>query len=116
MKIYWSLQTIPELANVSPQTQRSAWRACCFKPFHHWRFVVGWILWFVFFIGVVQRLLKSLFHIFSHEPLSRAGEDVIVMICGGLAGFIAYQFLVAGVRPYLHTFLENDRLARIQPE
>lgn len=37
MKIYWSLESIPELSDLTPSERLRLWQRCSFKPFRHWQ-------------------------------------------------------------------------------
>ena len=67
MKIYWSLKSIPELADLSKDERRRVWKAMTGKsfmsipePFRHWQF------WAVL-LGTVPILYLLLVIVFAHR-------------------------------------------------
>jgi hypothetical protein len=92
MQIYWSLKSIPELANLASAERRQAWRAACWNAYRHWQVwasVAG-----IGFGAVAGGYLGSLV-IF---------EVIGSVIGAALGGLIHGQVLTEFASPYLRTF------------
>jgi len=92
MTIYWTIKSIPELAQLPPKKQRRVWRRAYGRAFGHWQTWAAWALCGV--LGVLgSNLGRSL-----GAPLLGAA------IGGGLGGFVASQIMVYVARSNKYFF------------
>lgn len=45
MKLYWNVNSLPELADLSPKEKTEAWRVCRWKCFRHWQTWLALVIW-----------------------------------------------------------------------
>jgi len=95
MKIYWSNKDIPELANLTPDQQSRAWKACYGQYiFKHWQ------TWASF----------GLIAIFIMVGMAKFGPILGGAIGGGLGGFVFSQVAMNVLRPHLRDYVEKNFL------
>ena len=115
MKIYTSLKSIPELADLSPQERMIAWHSCQGKTNAHWQTWVGSFVALLVALAVGGGILY-LFIVFSHQTLGVLPTFFIGGFVGGVIIVGVFQFLrrivVFGqVGPYLKEYLEETEKA-----
>ena len=111
MKIYTSLKSIPELADLTPQERMIAWHNCQGKANAHWQTWVGSVVAMLVVVAIGGGIFLPIIN------LSRAALGVLptFFIGGFFAGVIIvsiFQFLrrivVFGqLGPYLREYLEE---------
>jgi hypothetical protein len=90
MRIYWSLNSIPELAGLTKAQKRAIWREACWHSIGHWQWWVGLLLFFLIdFFGLV--ILRHLGHNGTIETL----------LLAGFSAFLVGQFVLLAVRAHL---------------
>jgi len=107
MNFYWSYKAIPELSGLPNSTQREAWRACYWKLWHDWRYIVRWCILFGGVFIVAHSIVKLVLSILIHNPASRLSESAVAMISGGLAGLVSHAFTVTRIRPVLRSYFTD---------
>jgi hypothetical protein len=94
LKIYWSLKSIPELAELPAKERKELWRRCLPKGRRNWRtWVAGGC--FAAFIGGVSTVLARII------SGSLAVAILLASLIGGIGSLISFQFQVRTVRPYI---------------
>jgi hypothetical protein len=99
MNVYWSLKSIPELADLPPRERRRLWRACWGKVACHWQVL------FVGF-GLVPATSAAGLYLAGYLALAIGlGWPLAFLVVLGIlcpaAGFIGTQLCVPVARPYL---------------
>jgi ABC-type multidrug transport system permease subunit len=113
MKIYTSLKSIPELADLTPQERTIAWYSCQGKTNAHWQTWVGSIIAAIISVTVGVGL-TYLILLFAHPVI---GVYPAFLLGGFIAGVIivsVFQFLrrvvVFGqIGPYLQEYLDEKK-------
>jgi hypothetical protein len=100
MKVYWSLGSIPELADLPPKERRRLWRECWGKVLWHWPvLLVGFVLHPALLLLVGFVLLPAAA---GGGPLLLGLAVVLVAgVIGPVYGFILEQVSIPIARPYL---------------
>jgi hypothetical protein len=107
MRIYWSLNSIPELNNKSPETQQQLWRSC----FNKVNGLLSLLLSFLvvgLFGGSFSYLAMAL-----GENLQATHSNKLIIVCigsvigAGLGGFVYGQILTHLTRSYLREELKK---------
>ena len=93
MKVYWSIKEIPELANLTPEQQKQAWRAC-YKKYA----LKSWPSWVL--LGVMALLIVVCGHFF--------GPIVGAAIGGGVGGGLWGVAITEALRPHLKAYVEQN--------
>lgn len=97
MTIFWTLKSIPELADLSTRDRRARWRRAYRLTWRHWQTWVALIAW-VILAGLASRLGTIVGHPF-----------VGVMIGSGIGGFAFGQVPVYVARShYKNVLLGQD--------
>jgi hypothetical protein len=128
MTIYWVWKTLPELRDLEPSRRKVVWRACCWRPFHHWQTWVAFLSQFVFyFLGAVlgafvggsgSILLSAWLFGPSRDPKlgqrffdDRSSTVYLTFIfgfVGVMIGTCIFTHVYAKmIRPYLKSYLES---------
>ena len=110
MSIYWTLRTVPELANLSNEQRRVIWRACYGSAFQHWQTWVSMLVcalcigagWYASLVWSRAVALNGL--------LMWLSVVLIGSIGGGLGVLIYQQTLIAVLRPHLRTYRAHNLL------
>jgi len=93
MRIYWSLNSVPELAALPKMERKRVWRTCYHRTFRHWQTWLA-LLFCGLCGGAGVQIGKFIF------------EDGWMMlvcagICGGIGGFIFGQVATQIAIPYI---------------
>ncbi len=110
MPIYWTLGTIPELANLSNDQRIAIWRACYGAAFRHWQ---TWVSMLVCALCIGTGWYVSLFWsraIVLNGLLMWLSVVLIGSLGGGLGVLIYQQTVIAVLRPHLHTYRAHKLL------
>jgi hypothetical protein len=92
MQIYWSIKDIPELANLTPEQQKQAWRACYSRyVFKHWEPLASLVL-----LGVLIAI--------GIQFLGVIGGIIGGGLGGGIFGIVSTNVL----RPHLREYVEKE--------
>ncbi len=90
MKIYWGLESIPELKDIPHDKRGKVWRLGYKKSFRHWQ------VWFgLFLTGLCAAIGSYYFGLIGSA------------IGGGIGGFIFGQIVVHTARPYIQGILSE---------
>ena len=112
MKIYWTLASIPELADLPPQQQVALWRRYSWRALRSWRALIA--AGFTAFFAVIFAS-AGLFLLFPREEsivqfLVAIIGTLVLLLTGLLIGaFIFVQGIVRVARTIL---VEEKRLAK----
>jgi hypothetical protein len=98
VKLYWSYNSIPELADLPKEKRKVVWKSCHLKVFQHW------LTWFSFLISGICVAAGIALGDFYY---GRMGGIIGGAIAGGIGGFIAWEIKVAKVRPYIREYLNT---------
>jgi Mn2+/Fe2+ NRAMP family transporter len=98
MKLYWSLNSIPELANLPKERRKEIWKPCRLKCLASWPFWVSMIA----IIVVWLVMLSKLGYFYSDNHIIGLIWGVIVSV---IVSFIMQQVEFALVRPYIREYL-----------
>jgi hypothetical protein len=98
MKLYWSYNSIPELADLPKEKRKEIWHACHLKGLAHWQ---TWGACLVCGLCCVtgSELGKLCY--------GRIGGFIGAMIAGGLGGLIAWEVTATMVRPHIREYLSS---------
>jgi RsiW-degrading membrane proteinase PrsW (M82 family) len=105
MKIYWSYNSIPELADIPKEKRKEIWKPCSLKCLASWPFCVSAIamivVWFI--------LVKLGFFYSDNHTIS----SIWALIVTAIVGFILKQVELALLRPYIRKYLNlNEQTNR----
>ncbi len=92
MKIYWTIQSLPELANLPLEKQQQAWQTCYQKYA-----LQSWQSWGCLGLTVALILVA----------IAIVGPGFGGLIGGGLGGVIWGITLINSLRPRLKTYVEQ---------
>jgi hypothetical protein len=115
MKVYWSLRSIPELADLSRAEQRRLWRECWWMVLDHWQ------VWLVFALGSLGLLGCMYLCMYLAAFLTILGGlgwllawllalIVVSGLWGGIFSFTLDQVSIPLARPYLRAAREANRV------
>ncbi len=112
MKIYTSLKSIPELADLTPQERTIAWHSCQGKTNAHWQTWLGSIIAAIA-SGTVGVGILYLF-LLSHRMIGVYPAFLLGGFVGGAVIVSVFQFLrrivVFGqIGPYLQEYLDEKK-------
>ena len=101
MKIYWSYNSIPELADLPKEKRKEIWQKCHVKVFRHWQ------MWFLILIQVLLTVViiesvRSYFGSFNVVGL------ILLMIIGGLIGGVISCFTQSINRSDIRKYLNSN--------
>ena len=114
MRIYWSLKSVPELANLPPVSVRKVHRVCfrryaLFRP--AWFFAIGGYLACVCAAGAPVFLLRWGFRV----PLDFL-EYITVLALGVFAGTILrINIIISFLRPFYKQYVESELTSDTRP-
>lgn len=94
MKIYWSLKSIPELAEIPTKQRKEIWRRCLRKAHRNWWTWLG-VVGPAACIGGVSAVLVDII------SGNHAAAILLAGLIGGIAGLISFQIQVRTVRAYI---------------
>ena len=98
MKLYWSLKSIPELADLPNKQRKEIWKSCRLKCLMTWPFWGSTITIIVFWLVILTKL--GYFYRDRH---------LIGLIWGAVISaivvFIMWQVEIALVKPYIRKYL-----------
>lgn len=95
MRIYWSLKSIPELAEVPKKDRKKIWRRCFLKALRNWQTLVAGAA-----LGLCAALGNILGEILGYPCIGGA-------IGGAAGGLICSQVAIKRARPYIREYLEH---------
>jgi lipopolysaccharide export LptBFGC system permease protein LptF len=98
MKLYWSINSIPELADLPKQNRGKAWRNTYLK---HW-FKVGFLPILIVAVSFVAGTF------FGQNYSGHFGRAICAVIAVGISGFIAWEIEANMIRPYLREDLKSN--------
>ena len=110
MRIYWTLNSIPELHGLDPGKQSLRWEKCCRQTLKHWQVWVAMVASIA--IGVLGLLLLAWLVVIGHAAQWPRSGLVLIFIVGvalfGLIGAIVVRHAMYHVgRAYLRRFCEG---------
>lgn len=91
MKLYWTIRSIPELADLDAPARRHIWKAAYKRAYRHLFFWIG-LLMFALCMYIVNEINDAFFEIRGYAEL------IIVGASGGLGGYIFVQFAIFTMR------------------
>lgn len=95
MKLYWSIDKIPELAGLSPEQKKQALQFCLKK--HAFKLWQAWLCFFVMiFLGLAIR-----------SSLQFTGS-IADAITGGVTGLIVWLTLINALRPHFQNYARKN--------
>jgi hypothetical protein len=98
MKLYWSLKSIPELADLPKEKRMEVWRACHPKDIKHWQ------TWISFgFLGICVFLGMA----FGKFYIRIIGQTIGGIIALWIWFIIFWQIKVSVVRPHIREYLNS---------
>ncbi len=112
MKIYWTLKSIPELAEMSKKDRKKVWRRCYWKVFRHWQ------TWFALATCGVCTALGVALGRFCGELTGNFIRELIAAtvggaVGGGIGGSVFAQVAIAMGRRHIREYLNShDEVSR----
>jgi hypothetical protein len=106
MKIYWSLRSIPELADLPPAEGRRLWRECWGKVLRHWQV---WLMFLLLWSGILGALVVSAWLALAVGLGWPLAVILVGGVWGGAFGFLLDQVSIPLARPYLRQAREAGR-------
>jgi hypothetical protein len=97
MPIYWTNDSIPELAGLPKEERNAVWRNHYKLAFRHWQTWVG---------ALICGLCAAAGGFFG---VMLGSKYLGLAIGGGVGGFIFAQILITQVRPYLRQYLAEKQ-------
>jgi hypothetical protein len=104
MKIYWSLNSVPEFTNIDSTMRNKAWRSCCYKSLRHWQIWAIEIFLIVAIIPTIQ----------LYDFLERTyGMNLWVFVSvftiyATVTTCISINIHIEFTRPYLKKYLDEN--------
>jgi hypothetical protein len=98
MKLYWSIKSIPELADLPKQNRKTAWKNTYLK---HW-IKVGLLPTLIVMVCVIAG------SVFAENHYGHLGGLICAGIAGGIGGFIGWEITANMIRPYLREYLNSN--------
>jgi hypothetical protein len=95
MKLYWTYNSIPELADLPKDKRKEVWATCHRKMLHRY-------IWVACVIGAVCVPAGM---IIGESYFGRIGGIIEAMIAGGIGGLIIGEVKVAMTRPHIREYL-----------
>jgi lipopolysaccharide export LptBFGC system permease protein LptF len=98
MKLYWSYNSIPELADLSNEKRNEIWKTCYAT---NWkvRFLSSLIMPVFMFVGILIALSY-----FRHTLVGM----IIAVVITSIGWYIGWQITVNMIRPYLRKYLKSN--------
>jgi hypothetical protein len=96
MKLYWSYNSIPELADLPKEKRKEIWHTCHLKCLVHWQIWVSFLV-----CGLCAATGMGLGEFYYN----RIGGFLGAMLGGGIGGFIIGEIKVSMVRPHIREYL-----------
>ena len=106
MKMYWSLRSVPELADLPPAERRRLWRECWGKVLRHWQV---WLLFLLFYSGLLGVLVVAAWLALVVGLGWPLALILVSGVWGGAFGFLLDQVSIPLARPYLRQAREAGR-------
>jgi len=102
MKLYWSYNSIPELADLPKEKRKEIWKSCCLKCFANFPFWCSTknaiaLVWLVIVMPLV-------IYYSNHHMIGLIG----FVLVGAIIGFILWQVEIALVKPYIRECLNSN--------
>jgi hypothetical protein len=95
MKIYWSIDQIPELAGLSPAQKKQAFQFCMKKYA-----LKLWQTWLCLFVLISLSLfIRSIFHFTG---------SIADAMTGGVCGLVGWLTLINALRPHLSDYARKN--------
>lgn len=92
MKLYWSINSIPELADLPKEKRKEVWRECCLKNRRNWRVLI---------IGVaICGIFGGIGSVIEKGPIG-------AMIASTVGVFIVWQIEAAAIRHHIREYLNS---------
>jgi hypothetical protein len=96
--LYWTYNSIPELADLPKEKRKELWHACHLKVFVHWQIWVSLLV-----CGLCAATGTELGKFYYNH----IGGFLGAMLGGGIGGFIVGQVGVAVTRPHIREYLNS---------
>lgn len=104
MKIYWTIKSIPELADLPPQLRKKNFKdaySAISTHIEHWAGPTIGFICIVFFFRVYDYFLPN------QNTFPRCIISTLCVICPGI--FIWNQIIIYGIRKHYHHLLEREK-------
>jgi len=99
MKLYFSINSIPELANLPKKGRYQIWKACYSMIWRSWKSIILHIILAILFISV----LTVIYHTFDKFIIVL----LVAAIIGAIYGFIEQQVAIYIIRPHIREYLSS---------
>jgi hypothetical protein len=98
MKLYWSINSIPELTDLPNEKRKEVWAVCQSRCFRNWQTGISIVL-----MGVcIAAGIKLGKFYYGH-----IGGIIGAVIAGGIGGSIIWEIKVNIVRPHIREYLSS---------
>jgi hypothetical protein len=104
MKLYWSNNSIPELADMDSADRKKAWKACYYKPYRHWR---TWLFEFFLIVSVLVSVHLS-FYLERRYGLNVWPSFSIPPVISMIYGWFLINNHIETMRPYMKKYLDGE--------
>jgi hypothetical protein len=113
MKIYWSLESIPELSGLTEEERKKIWRSCRWKIFQHPPVYLALVIFGICPI-IGHWLGLTLSSLWSLEAI----PSMVITLLGfgigiGVGGFIYGQISTIYIRPYMRKKIAKIHTSKI---
>lgn len=99
MKLYFSINSIPELANLPKKGRYQIWKACYSIFWKSWKNIILNIILTILFISV----LTGIYHTFDKFIIGL----LVSVILGAIYVFIERQVAIYIIRPHIREYLSS---------
>jgi uncharacterized membrane protein len=99
VKLYWSLKSIPELADMPKEQRKEVWRKCRLKSGHKRQSII---------IAIMFAILGCIFGIVCSVNGYSFNKGLVAAIAiGFIFGFIYGQIEAISIRPHIREYLNS---------
>lgn len=107
MKLYWTVESIPELAPLAPRDRTRVWRACVRRSFTHWQTWAGILLMPLCGHAPAEALERLLVWLGMRPLVTLLFTVPLVGVGSAIGVLVLYQIMIAQTRPYVRAYLAH---------
>lgn len=108
MKLYWTVESIPELAPLAPPDRTRIWQACGPRSFTHWQTWMGIVLMLIGCYAPAWVLLKLLVWNGVNDSVATVVTLPIVAVSYLVGIVLLRQIIIAQTRPYIRAYIAHQ--------
>jgi hypothetical protein len=106
MKVYWSLESLPELSDLPHAERRRLWRECWWKVLDHWQV---WVVYLVGCLGIYGGMFVAAWLSLAVGLGWVLALLIVGLVWGSIFSFLLNQVSFPLARPYLRALREAER-------